>query len=256
MLSWLRHVECWLESLNDYSQLVILTFGWFIWWPLIFWVLHRLQGRAWIRMCLMEKRLADYISVAVQSSKLAECVIVIVLINCVNEQINYYFFISFGWIVQQHCAMLHDVVLLSGLALNNSCAHSVSIDYFMIIVFFLVVFLATEWSIASKHLVADCVSPHWLQVGQMGTGACGVRWWCRSNKAGMDGDGIHVSWGQLGMDKSLMVTDVDEVICSCQLDIPQFPWVSSKDGISSQHIGITSSQKTVLRFLPLLHMLT
>jgi len=39
----------------------------------------------------------------------------------------------------------------------------------------------------------------------------------------MDGDGIHVSWGQLGMDKSLMVTDVDEVICSCQLDIPQFP---------------------------------
>jgi len=31
-----------------------------------------LQGRAWIRMCLMEKRLADYVSVAVQASRLAE----------------------------------------------------------------------------------------------------------------------------------------------------------------------------------------
>jgi len=40
-----------------------------------------LQGRAWIRMCLMEKRLADYVSVAVSSFGLAEYVIVTVFVS-------------------------------------------------------------------------------------------------------------------------------------------------------------------------------
>jgi len=38
-----------------------------------------LQGRAWIRMCLMEKRLADYVSVAVNSFGLAEYVLIMIV---------------------------------------------------------------------------------------------------------------------------------------------------------------------------------